>query len=1105
MSIFKDTFPQSVQDQIVRRQNSISERQPLTVQYLNSRNAWIRMTSCVNLLVGQDADGNDLTDDGALARQYTLQGGILRNDGEGIRQAFSNNYQSDSYSNSSPANQTYLRGIRPMPGIINAEIKSKSAYGSLREVTVNFTAWDIKQLEDLELLYMRAGYSVLIEWGWLPYISNSNKYTTSTNHYNINPDVKKGESPVKNKEEIFVDLFKKSTEEHNGNYDAMYGLIKNYSWSARMDGGYDCTVNVISIGEILESLKMNYSPFDNNISINTKGIIASTIPGIDMRKFTELSSSYNNNIVAGICYEMYTIGSQLATQRSSNTTKFGNKEDVGFYTSFSDNKGNTYDIFKKSININGEESPFGTGDEQIYITLESFTTLLNEYVLLKDGESGRPLCPISVKERTYNGAPGNYLEALAYPLQISIDPRICLISSPLWTKGFKVPSNSIVSDADLVIGPFGEGKNYDKIIYDLDNSDGSGALIILRDNFRNKLEELKELQRQYQIAHPGSSIYKMLRSKGIIDPKLIGTYIGVRPGEKPTKPRGTVRFDYMFDAISQDPITLVKAELEPIKNEIDNNTYSPSDIKFLNNLNKKYFKDNEWKSERGIIGNIYVNLKYLYKLSLSHELESQDKKEKNDINTYDYLKTLMANISTSIGEVNNFDIHIDPIDHVARIIDINYVDDKDRNNIYNNAFTLEVHNTKSIVRSYNLQSQIFQEQSTIVAIGAQVGGGQLGTDSNTMVEFNRGLLDRVIPKKLTPTVVPLKNNLEDQKQKLRNLSSSLKVLNNYFNRLHFNIGESDYDVSEFQNYRNSLKDLINYFKSISKSDIKNRAIIPTKLHIEMDGIGGIIIGNIFKLPDEVLPRGYKGGAVGSRLGYVVTGIAHSINNNDWITKLEAQTVILDDPKDGIDIKFEEMVISDPASDGLILAPIPGSIISTDYKGKATIFQQNAIRTAITKTFEAGPWEGRCNKYSHSIAKNYVDILNPKKGTPTSIGKFHSSGGDAGEESAIVEFERLNYYRINMGIKTKEELRTILGGEFDLGDVVMYFNITNGTRQYPYHTQIYTGGLQNDSNGSKWVTSDISNYGTSFVYGNDDKYPPSKYPRWKIILLKAPQQ
>ena len=40
----------------------------------------------------------------------------------------------------------------------------------------------------------------------------------------------------------------------------MYGIIKNFVWSMNTAGGYDCSVDIISVGEILESIKVDISP-----------------------------------------------------------------------------------------------------------------------------------------------------------------------------------------------------------------------------------------------------------------------------------------------------------------------------------------------------------------------------------------------------------------------------------------------------------------------------------------------------------------------------------------------------------------------------------------------------------------------------------------------------------------------------------------------------------------------------------------------------------------------------------------------------------------------------------------------------------------------------
>ena len=172
MSIFKDTFIPEIQGQLKARENSLKKRDVTSIKYLNSRNAWIKMSSSVNV--------NNTNE---LAKSYILQGGILKSNG-GLRSGVGGT--DNAYSNISPNTSLSLnerkhqRGLRPMPGINSIDIRSKSAYGSLREVVVKFQCWDIKQLEDLELLYMRPGYTVLVEWGWTPYLNNDGKLIRQT-------------------------------------------------------------------------------------------------------------------------------------------------------------------------------------------------------------------------------------------------------------------------------------------------------------------------------------------------------------------------------------------------------------------------------------------------------------------------------------------------------------------------------------------------------------------------------------------------------------------------------------------------------------------------------------------------------------------------------------------------------------------------------------------------------------------------------------------------------------------------------------------------------------------------------------------------------------
>jgi len=220
MSIFKESFKKEIRAQLEARQAAIEKRDAAAIQYLNGRTAFVKMTSAVN--VGSE-------DDNSLAKDYVLLGGTLykENPRKGIGTSPSNAYSTTT------GRADHRLGMRPMPGITGIDVKTKSAYGSLMEATVNFVCWDIKQLEELELLYMRPNYSVLLEWGWVPYLTGTKDLYGIGSRIDFNTTVLSGGAT---KEAIWKDLYDKSLSS-GGNYQGLYGFVKNYSWSARPDGG----------------------------------------------------------------------------------------------------------------------------------------------------------------------------------------------------------------------------------------------------------------------------------------------------------------------------------------------------------------------------------------------------------------------------------------------------------------------------------------------------------------------------------------------------------------------------------------------------------------------------------------------------------------------------------------------------------------------------------------------------------------------------------------------------------------------------------------------------------------------------------------------------
>jgi len=306
MSIFKESFPSHIRNQLLKRGEILARRNLTDIAIHNSAKAWLRMSSSVDVK----------EDGGALAKNYVLLGGALHN---GKLKSGVGKGPENAYSLQTPSGKTHLYGVRPMPGITGAEVKSKGAYGSLREVTINFICWDITQLEDLELLYMRPGYSVLLEWGWIPYVANDGALKSSPPMFDIFGSDLKG----KDYQYVFSKLFKLE-EEAQGNYGGFLGIIKNYKWSARPDGGYDCSTTLISIGEMIESLKINYTAANLSMTtLQTVGYLKMVDSYKDIDE-DDLEKFYGRNFLSGLIYELW-----QSVDSSNSSAAYTKKDSFG--------------------------------------------------------------------------------------------------------------------------------------------------------------------------------------------------------------------------------------------------------------------------------------------------------------------------------------------------------------------------------------------------------------------------------------------------------------------------------------------------------------------------------------------------------------------------------------------------------------------------------------------------------------------------------------------------------------------------------------------------------------------------------------------------------
>jgi hypothetical protein len=257
-NIIGKKLPQWVLNQLETRanQNSKDSRDNDNILYLANKTAWVRLVSSINISQSDQnyfksiLEVSNITDAESLAKEFILFGGT------------SKYLNKDSYKQRSGLGKDGAYGIlgtkeiqefgyRPMPGITSVNIDTQGRLGSVRSATINFKCWDKSQLDIIDTLYFKLGFTMFLEWGHTVYYPSKTNKIKSTEEYAIDPFQKN-----LTKEEISFQIAKNSRDSE-GNYDAMLGMVTNFNFSYNQEGGYDCTLKIIALGALGDSIKIN--------------------------------------------------------------------------------------------------------------------------------------------------------------------------------------------------------------------------------------------------------------------------------------------------------------------------------------------------------------------------------------------------------------------------------------------------------------------------------------------------------------------------------------------------------------------------------------------------------------------------------------------------------------------------------------------------------------------------------------------------------------------------------------------------------------------------------------------------------------------------------
>lgn len=145
-----------------------------------------------------------------------------------------------------------VMGYRPIPGITGINVKSKDTWGAIMEAEISIQVWSREDLAVIDQLFFKPGMTALLEWGHSIWVDNNGKVHQADTSIPLSS------------EEFFTshdfteldELIQNRRAKFNGNYEACFGYITNFSYSFNDKGGYDCTVKMLSKSSVLEGLQI---------------------------------------------------------------------------------------------------------------------------------------------------------------------------------------------------------------------------------------------------------------------------------------------------------------------------------------------------------------------------------------------------------------------------------------------------------------------------------------------------------------------------------------------------------------------------------------------------------------------------------------------------------------------------------------------------------------------------------------------------------------------------------------------------------------------------------------------------------------------------------
>jgi len=769
----------------------------------------------LNDIEGTQAARNFILQGGALSLEYGKSSGIKSSVGDdsgivyvdGTRQTFNSSYGWGGTSE---------RGLVPMPGITSANVKYEND-GALTKTTINIKCYSRTQFALVDTLYMRPGYTLLLEFGWSTYLGtnnngqlltgdtvnlqNSDDFFSPALSLLLNPQRKTTNNQYK-----IIQAIKEERERTSGNYEAVFGKITNFKWSMDPDGSYNCVVELRGLGEMIESLRLNVNTKTDESKIDN-----------DAKDLTEkaLADEDEDNpiplVAAGqsggtLIENLFAIYQNEKQKTGENQTEWlDNELDTNGIDTVSSYTMNDFPIVSNNGGFVRKSVTFNRG----IISLVQTTTDLKNFT------------------------PQVY---------IKFGILIALIQKNI------VPTN---------------GKGAPNYVFDM--------------NFENL--------------------------------KSDNNFIRRFPGQFPTAPHKFI-IPYTNHELNNLEIKYL-TKLTPL-------------VEFEKTFQKKEFNDiagtgkSGWEYNKylGRLANVYVNINHVAQIILDMDGKINDI-QKNEKDLFAFLKQLLTELNIGLGGINNVKIKIPNEGERIRFVEdipqtfggdppVTYKRKMCKFNTFGFNHSNPENRAGSIVRNLSIDASIPSNFSTMISIGSQSNGNQPSGNATSFSNYNAGIIDRVIPRKV---LTDKDQSVPEAQIQLVKMDDTIKELNSKGWWSDSGVGSifnadgglwSDVfrdrnwygdDIETFMNLGTTYHQQLNGLYSQPAASgglgvMEAPFFLPFNLSLDLDGISGIVMMQRFEIDQKILPPSYDKDSV----EIIVKSVDHEVNKDSWVTKLGTQSV-----------------------------------------------------------------------------------------------------------------------------------------------------------------------------------------------------------------------